>query len=187
VEIYLIRHTKPLVRDGICYGATDLELPDSFSGDVKKVLQKLSDAPAKGQIYSSPLKRCTAMANLIGEGQFNTDWRLKELNFGQWEMQPWDRIYSDDLEHWLKNYTTVHCPGGESFTDVYKRVAAFLTELFSKKSQKAYVVSHKGTIQAMLAYTLRIPLKKSTSIQIDYGEIIKITQNGYNFDYEYVI
>ena len=39
--IHLIRHTKPEIAAGICYGQTDLELASSFTQEADTVLSKL--------------------------------------------------------------------------------------------------------------------------------------------------
>ena len=59
MEIYLIRHTTPLVEQGICYGQTDLDIAHNFQEeveDIKVALQHFN--PDK--VYTSPLMRCTS-------------------------------------------------------------------------------------------------------------------------------
>ena len=61
--IYLIRHTTPAVARGICYGQTDLDVTGSFREEAEVIRQHL---PADiGTVYSSPLKRCTQLAQQL--------------------------------------------------------------------------------------------------------------------------
>lgn len=56
MEIYLIRHTKPKVGKGICYGQTDLEIDEtSFEQKLNFISKKLPNHIEK--YFSSPLKK----------------------------------------------------------------------------------------------------------------------------------
>jgi len=59
-EIYLIRHTTPLVAKGICCGQTDLDITDSFKEEAAIIRQHLPEN--MGSVHSSPLQRCSRLA-----------------------------------------------------------------------------------------------------------------------------
>jgi alpha-ribazole phosphatase len=64
VDIYLIRHTQTDTPKGLCYGQSDVPLLENFFDDARDVLTKL---PTCDIIFSSPLSRCTRLANLISD------------------------------------------------------------------------------------------------------------------------
>ena len=64
-----------------------------------------------------------------------------EINFGEWEMQRFDAISDPRLQEWFDDYFHVAATGGESFEDLYRRVAAFLDELKKKHSQEVGIFS----------------------------------------------
>src|ERR1700752_143379 len=99
MEVYLIRHTTPQIEKGICYGQSDIPLADTFNTESKELLDYLSisfDA-----VFSSPLGRCTQLARLINcEQEIIYDDRLKDMNFGNWEMTKWNEINQHILDEW---------------------------------------------------------------------------------------
>jgi len=90
MEIYLIRHTTPAVERGICYGFADIDVAPTFETEAARVKGLLPDKPM--DVYASPLQRCSKLATYLFGHTFTTDERLKELNFGDWEMQRWDDL-----------------------------------------------------------------------------------------------
>ncbi len=63
MEIYLIRHTTPAIEKGLIYGRMDVPLAASFEQEKEVVLKQL---PSRlDAIYSSPSKRCCALADIL--------------------------------------------------------------------------------------------------------------------------
>ncbi|TXT32933.1 MAG: phosphoglycerate mutase [Chitinophagaceae bacterium] len=121
MEIYLIRHTTPLVEKGICYGQTDLDITDSFEEEVDMIRPHIPSNNIK--VYSSPLQRCKKLAaalyhpNLV---ECHAD--LMELNCGDWEMQKWDDIPKAEIQPWMDDFVNVTVPNGESYVTLHQRV-----------------------------------------------------------------
>ena len=95
MEVYLIRHTQTIVDKDVCYGQSDLPLKEPFFKEFDKILNQVKVEQPK--IYSSPLSRCSLLANYFhlhnkSQHHIKYDDRLKELNFGQWELKKWDKI-----------------------------------------------------------------------------------------------
>src|SRR4028118_1276170 len=83
MEIYLIRHTTPLIEKGICYGQSDIPLADSFESEWEIIRQQLPKE--MDCIYTSPLKRCWQLARKLEQHYqvpLFTDKRLMEMHFG---------------------------------------------------------------------------------------------------------
>lgn len=172
MEIYLVRHTTPNIEKGICYGQSDIGITDSFSSEVKNIHQKIPLSKIS-KVYSSPLQRCRLLAETF-EKEIAIDDRLKELNFGDWELKPWDSIHSRELDPWMNDFVNVTVPNGESYIMLQKRMVEFFNSLDINSDAKNIIVSHAGPIRALLAYLRHIELKDSFDIKIAYGEVVII-------------
>nr|WP_262922755.1 alpha-ribazole phosphatase [Roseivirga pacifica] len=171
MEIYLVRHTRPNVRKGICYGQTDLDLADSFMTDRKLVDAKM---PVNIDcIYTSPLQRSEKLARSLHENIVVDD-RLKELDFGAWEMKPWDDIPKDEIMPWMDDFVNHKVPGGESFIDLKNRCESFITELSKKPYKKVVIVTHAGPIRVFLGTFLEMQPKNFFRLTSGYGGVSRI-------------
>ena len=129
MEVYLIRHTAVDVPAGYAYGQTDVPLKATFPEEAACVKQSL-EGHTFDQVWSSPLSRCRRLATFCGYPEPMTDPRLMEVNFGEWEMKSWDDVSSDPRSvAWFADWLNQPTPGGESFSDQYRRVSAFLEDL----------------------------------------------------------
>ena len=170
MEVYFIRHTTPLIAKGICYGQTDLELASTFQEEYSGVLKQLPSTFET--VYSSPLKRCLLLAKILKSERLIQDSRLMELNFGDWEMKPWDNLPKEELTRWMEDYVQIAPPGGESMMDLKNRVLTWWDSLLSSGYQRLAVVTHSGVIRVMNAYLSNIPLSEAFNrINIPYGGI----------------
>lgn len=170
MEVYFIRHTTPLVDKGICYGHTDLELASTFQEEGKEVLRQLPQA--FDAVYSSPLKRCHRLAEMLPGERLLVDDRLRELNFGAWEMKAWDSLPKQELADWMADYVQNAPPRGESMLALQERVMAWWKELQLAGFRQLAVVTHGGVIRIMNAYFNSIPLSDAfEKFQIAYGGI----------------
>ena len=172
MEIYLIRHTTPNIEKGICYGQTNLGVVDSFYEEVTIIKEKLPDFK-NFTVYSSPLKRCTLLANELFTNVPIIDERLMELNFGDWEMKEWNKIEKEKLDFWMNDFVNVACPNGESYVQLHKRVSNFIEEIKSTSLEKVCIVTHAGVIRSIHSLLNNIHLKNSFDLKVDYGQVIK--------------
>lgn len=179
MEIYLIRHTKVNIDRNICYGATDVDLADEYLNEFKRLKARLGDLSST-HIYSSALKRCTMLAEYLSKNNFLTDERINELNFGHWEMMPWDKIDQAPFNEWMQNFENIKPPEGESFNDLYARTVGFFKEILNNEHNKTVIISHSGPIKTIISHILEIPLRRAISIDIDYGSISRI-EKRYNY------
>jgi alpha-ribazole phosphatase len=190
MRIYLIRHTETVLQKGICYGQSDVSLAPDFELQAEAVIAKLPSEYS--QIYASPLKRCQQLAELLSEKlskrrdgviEPTKDSRLKELNFGEWELQDWDNIYNSDRDffnRWSKDYTSLCPPQGETYNALLKRVGEFWEEKIfectsmNSEDNAVLLVTHAGVIRAILSKLLDIPIQQSFLVDLDYGSVTKI-------------
>ena len=172
MEIYLVRHTKVAVPPGIVYGHTDVSLSDSFEEEAAVVRKKVEGICCDA-VWSSPLSRCVRLANYCGFRNIQTDDRLKELNFGEWEMKSWDEISQDARsERWFEDWIHVCTPGGESFQGQYDRVSNFLDEICSLQKSRVLVFAHGGVLTCANVYFGKYPLEEAFKHIPAHGEVL---------------
>jgi len=176
MEIILVRHTTPDIEKGVCYGQANIDVTTSFSEEIQPILSEL-DSYTFNTVYSSPLQRCEKLAKKISP-KIVFDDRLKELDFGNWELLKWDDIPAEELNPWMKNFVEVPATNGESYLDLYNRVLDFLNEITSTRhNSNIVIVTHAGVMRSIWAYYNTIPLHKTFDLKLTYGQILKITIN----------
>jgi len=173
--IHLIRHTTPDIQTGICYGQTDLDVADSFESERKAVLNKLENE--YDVIYTSPLQRCSKLANHLNGQQRVSDKRIMEYNFGDWELLPWSEFTTIEAKDWMDNFVEQAAPNGESIISMQARVIDFFNELLNKDYQKVAIVSHSGVQRLLHAHILETPLTHLFRLQLAFGAVLEIKSN----------
>lgn len=178
MEIYLIRHPKPIIKKGICYGQSDLEIKDDSLKNLVEKINKFIPDPHEQIIYSSDLKRCRMVSENIGvKHRIIYSSKIREINFGKWEMKQWSEISKDELNLWMEDFVNQNCHGGESYKDLYTRTIEFWRTLIKEKHSKTIVITHSGVIRSIICYILKIPLINSFKINIDFSGISEIGIN----------
>ena len=150
MALILVRHTRPLVADGVCYGATDLDLAPTFDDEAACVVAAL---PPVERLVTSPLGRCRRLAERIGAAQSLVpvvDARLRELDFGRWEGMPWDAIPRAELDAWAADFLHARPHGGESVHMLYERSRSAIAD-YRATDLSHIVVTHAGVIKAVRA------------------------------------
>jgi len=180
MTVYLVRHTKPAVESGVCYGQSDVPLADSYHTELAAI-QKIISGKAITHCFSSPLTRCLQLAQDL-HARPVVDERLKELNFGDWEMHRWDDLDRRQVQAWGDHFVTEPCPNGESFTDLQQRVLSFWNEHYQSNAKNILVITHGGPIRTLIATLLRQPLEQAFSIDVPYGSVFSINplSDGWN-------
>jgi len=174
MEVYMIRHTAVDVPFGVCYGQTDVPLKDSFEEEAAIVKENLKELSFDAY-FTSPLSRCTKLANYCGFSDAIYDERLKELNFGDWEMQEFNRIHDPRLTEWFADYLHVPTTNGESFEQLHARVAEFMEELKTKDYNRVAIFAHGGVLIAAQVYAGIVDAKDGFQNLTPYGGIIKLS------------
>ena len=102
----------------------------------------------------SPLKRTLETARLLGATSIQTEPRLREMHWGQWEGRTLAQLRAEFGEVMTRNEALgldFRPTYGESPRDVQERVLAWLHEV-SQQTEPCMVVTHKGVIRALMAY-----------------------------------
>lgn len=183
MEISIIRHTPVFNPHNLCYGQSDISLPDTFNSDVQKIKTKLLDHYDK--VYSSPSIRCTKLCDAL-ELPYTNDKRLMELNFGDWELRPWDEINRIEIDQWAEDVVKFKPGGIENLRMMYERVREFMDEISCSHHKKILIVTHSGVIRCIWSYLLQIPLENILKIPVHYHELLKFNHH-INFNKRYII
>ena len=174
MKLTLIRHIKTIAPEGMCYGQTDVVLPQGYEAIHAQLAEQLKDN-AFDVIMASPLQRCALLAKAIADDRpVIYDDRLKELNFGDWEETMWSEIEKlPESKRFFDDYIHVAPPNGESFRELMLRITAFFDELTRDYADKeVLIVTHGGPIRVFNALILGIEIKKIFDFKVDYAEIL---------------
>jgi alpha-ribazole phosphatase len=170
MQLYLIRHPPPQVADGICYGTTDLLLRENPQAIARTIKLQL---PRDLTVFSSPLTRCRLLAEALHPAPL-FDPRLKELNFGDWEMQAWEALNRDEINAWAKNPVDYAPPNGESVNELQARVHDFLAEHYTKKMTQAALVTHAGVMKVIVGLTQGLAPAEWMALRFGFGDVVPI-------------
>ena len=151
--IFLIRHGETQYnRQNRFNGRTDSPLTEIGVSEAHRqgrVLREVSEPGSDLRIVSSPLGRAVHTAEIIRDQmpltgcEIETDARLTEISFGEWEGLTIDEIKHRFPGEWEKrhqNMWTYVVPGGESYEMVARRTRDWLREAHGPM----VVVTHGG-------------------------------------------
>ncbi|MBB6329256.1 alpha-ribazole phosphatase [Chryseobacterium sediminis] len=170
MEIHLIRHTAVENPENLCYGFAEMPLRKDYP-EAFKTLEIDDDYD---RIISSPSERCHLLADYFNF-DYQTDERLREMNFGNWEMKKWTDIPEEEINPWYKDFINIKASGGENLLEMQTRVLSFWNELIQKNDvDKVLIITHAGVIRLILQIVLQFPLENMFNLQIDYGKKVII-------------
>lgn len=181
MRLYLVRHPRPEVPAGYCYGRSDLAANEA---DLERVLATLrgQGLPGTMPVHASPLARSAVLAHRLSPAP-TFDARLAEMDFGAWELRSWDDIPRDEIDAWSADLLHYRPGGGESVMDVAARVAGFDADIrraAQAQAAQALVICHAGTMRLLHALRLGGTLAEAAlraaqaPHRIDYGEVMML-------------
>lgn len=170
MKLYFVRHGEAEGSEGRAVGQLDLPLSDLGARNVE-ALAASWQGPPPDRLVASDLRRATGSARILGN-RFGIDplidARLREVSFGEWEGRSWDEIYQNDRQRydaWSERWWDQAPPGGESFTDLGRRVHDWYGEL-EEGGDTIVVVAHGGSIRALLVELLAIPRERAFELAL---------------------
>ena len=167
MPLFLIRHPRPAIESGVCYGRLDLQAADPLSF-VRELAPQL---PSGTTVISSPLSRARLPAEMLAArlgADMRIDPRLREIDFGDWEGLRWDDIDCAQIDAWAADILHFIPPGGEAVAALQARAIDFARCLENKN---AIIVTHAGILRALLGYWRQLPDEIWTQLSFDYGEV----------------
>jgi alpha-ribazole phosphatase len=176
VRLFLIRHPRPKIEPGVCYGRSDIDLdgePDAAASMGDRLRPNL---PATAPVYSSPLRRCRQLAQQLHAAPVFDD-RLMEMHFGEWELKPWAAISREKMDEWAADSLDFVPPGGESAAQLQARAVGFCTALQLADVTEAVLVTHAGIIKALCGHYERLAAEEWMRLDFKFGSITLIENN----------
>ena len=183
MRLFLVRHPRPLIGPQVCYGSSDVAVPENETARAARTL--VDTLPRQAELVSSPLRRCADLAQAIAGFspgmQIEFDPRLVELNFGAWEAREWDAIPRDEIDAWAAAPISWQPGGGESVLQMARRVRDFY-EAKKTTSGDCIVVCHAGTIRLLLACCVHRELADIAMAAVEntqrvaYAEVVVVAQ-----------
>ena len=160
-QIFLVRHGPTTAASGVLAGSTELPLSGRGLKRLGNIAGKL--VPIQHWYASPQLRARQTLDVLAGYGcslpRVCYDERLREIDFGRWEMQSFADIAGTNpglVDDWSCDYLDFVFPGGERVRDFIERVEA-MADLFRKtKKERVAVVTHGGVIRTMICLVLGI-------------------------------
>jgi broad specificity phosphatase PhoE len=168
-RLFLTRHgsteaneRKPFVLQGCEIDGPLTELGRQQSAAVGRALREFQIHV----VYASPLKRAVETATEIARHHalpVHAVPDLRECSVGQWEGQSWEAIQQrnpDGYEAFFADPVSRPHPGGESYSDVLKRVVPAIRQILDDNVGKnVVVVAHNLVNRVFLAEYVGIELR----------------------------
>ena len=163
---YLLRHARPLVASGVCYGQWDVPA-DTDATDAAAAAFARHWHTAHGMhrgpvhIMCSPLQRCRQLAQALGRAQpgitdarqYQLEAAITELDFGAWEGRAWADLPPDAWAPWMDDFAHHRPGGGESTAQLLQRVRAAAQEtartLLEQPQAVCLWITHAGVMRAL--------------------------------------
>ncbi|MFC2662852.1 MAG: histidine phosphatase family protein, partial [Eubacterium sp.] len=152
------------------HGQTDMNISGKMQGHIDCPLndtgRKQAAAAAEiirkhqlsfDRVITSHLGRTKETAEIalgIPRTEFETDDRLIEIDYGEWDGKTYEEM-GPEMHEFLQDPVNIHAPEGiEPLEDVTRRVGEFLTDLLQNAGpqDKILAVSHGVAIRAMFGW-----------------------------------
>jgi broad specificity phosphatase PhoE len=186
MQIILVRHGQTDWNlQGRCQGSTDLDLNPSGVEQAETLALGLRQEKIHA-IYSSHLNRALQTADRIRQYHridVIADEDLRELDHGHLEGLTFVEVrerYPEFIGRWRREPALLTVPGGESLTDVERRIWQAMQRIAcSHSSETVLVVTHNFPILALLCRITETPLNQYRAFHV---EPCGLTRIGYAAD-----
>jgi len=176
-ELILVRHGETVWNvDKIYRGRADVDLDEVGIKQAELLGKYLSNWKLEA-IYSSPLKRALATANIIARyhkiGVYIAD-GLIDFDYGEWQSLPEQEVrrsYPALLDKWHNNPHEVRIPDGERLADVRERAAGIVDNVLSKYEGSVVLVSHRVVNKVLICSLLGLDNSYFWNIKQDVSGI----------------
>ena len=181
ITLYLVRHGQTIWNStGKYQGRTDVALSDKGISQAKKTVNRFLSVHLDG-VIASPLKRAADTARGIAETHglpLETDSRLMELSFGDWEGKTYEeieKIWPGMIEEMYHDAGSLRLPHGESFEDCQKRCMEAVKGILQRGDNKSYaIVCHGAALRTIICGLIQIPLSRSWNLALSNASISQV-------------
>lgn len=179
--IDLLRHGQPAGGDRF-RGVQDDPLSDT---GWQQMRASVKDMAGWDVIVSSPLRRCAAFATELADHhslEIETDHRLAELAFGEWEGKSYEEVKRKQPKAWqafFEDPVNNTPPGGEKMTDFCDRIDAAWEDLVERyKGKHVLVICHGAVMRTIYRRLLNMPMSSLFSIEVPYACLTRIRRHS---------
>jgi len=178
--LILVRHGRTRANAlGQLLGRRDPGLDEVGRQQSASIAASLATRPLS--VVSSPLLRCVDTAQMIcdrvdGPVEILIDPRFIEIDYGELEGARVADVPAATWKRWRED-PSWSPGGGESLTDVSRRVAAGLDELVERPSD-VVIVTHVSPIKAALGWVLGVGPEISWKCHVAQASVHRIDQSG---------
>ena len=142
----------------------------------------LPDEWRTARVVSSPLKRCLETASALGLARVESDARLVEMRWGDWEGRRLDELRTEFGESMRNNEALgldFTPPGGESPRKVFERVRGLLAQVAADR-EATLAITHRGVIRAVFANACGWDMRGRSPAKLDWSaiHIFKLAPDG---------
>ena len=186
-RLYVARHGETTVSAEFRYiGHKDVDITENGVAQMYKLQERLKNEKID-HIYSSDLLRARRGAFIIAQNH-NLEPvscpEFREINLGVWEGLTREEIiekYPDEYQSRLDNLANSGIQGGESFSELQKRVTAKLSQILKEHcGDNILLVAHGGVNRVILFDLLNLDLQLIPRVDQQYGclNIIDYYESG---------
>ena len=177
-QIDLLRHGEPV--GGNLYRGSETDHPLSALG-WQQMWAAIEGKGGWEQIVCSPMQRCQAFAQAVGEKyqlpvEVVPD--LREAGYGVWEGLSPEYLQQTQAEAYHALYVDpIHCrpDGAEPLADFTQRVMQAFQYVHEKYAgQSVLLVSHAGTMRAIATQLMGAPLAAQQRMNLSYAAVFSI-------------
>ena len=176
--LYIWRHPKPIAANGFCIGQTDISVDKR---KIKRLANKIQRFVRFHQlpkvIWVSPLQRSLKVGEILAPHgfQYHVAPELAEIDFGNWDGQPWAQIPKQQIDDWCDHFADFAPKGGESLQQLFERVENWLNDMAAQnRGQKPVLaVGHAGWINAASMIAAR---QEAPKIAADWPQAVNYLQ-----------
>lgn len=159
-------------------GWSDIPADLSDTDAIDRLRAYLPDAP----VVSSDLIRTVATADALRpQTRLAHDKRLREINFGDWELKTFSQVEEDDPETIRAYWETpgdVAPPNGESWNTVCNRVDTAVDAYLAQAHQNLIIVAHFGVILTQIQRAKGITAYAAFAQKIDNLSVTQLSWDG---------
>ncbi|MCV2403359.1 histidine phosphatase family protein [Marinomonas sp. C2222] len=181
MKLFLIRHPKPEVAKGLCYGQSDVPLTTNWQLSSQPLKKSLTNQlQGKTSFYHSPLTRTALLANYISDDGSTPVDALKELDFADWDGLLWNDIAKSEIDLWAENIVNSAPYNGESLQDLADRVWCWWLTIQNSSDDNCVLVTHSGVIKVLVSLLCCWPLEECHRIDVGFCSLteLSIQQNS---------
>jgi len=187
--IDFMRHGEPL--GGRRYRGCGVDDPLSEKG-WQQMWRVVEDSVPWTRIVSSPMQRCHAFAQALGERnhlRVDVDARFREVSLGSWEGLSPEQIIEQDEESYRAFYRDPcrnRPAGAEPLETFGQRVAEALEDTIARfPGEHVLVVAHAGVIRAALGHVLQSSPTAWYRTRIDNAALTRFRHGPYGNKLEF--